>query len=72
MQCVFSIAAQCQFYRVSGGLVTLMLGEEEQKAHYNTEQIIEHILQFSLSAIKNLKHEYLSSEMESSSSLNQI
>lgn len=72
MQCIFSIAAQCQFYRVSGGLVTLMLGEEEQKAHYNIEQLIEHILQFSLSAIKNLKQEYLSSEIESSSSLNQI
>ena len=67
MQCVFSIAAQCQFYRVSDGLVTLMLGQDEKAAHYNIEQLIEHILQFSLSAIKNLKQELEASEIESSS-----
>ncbi|MFK7778953.1 MAG: CerR family C-terminal domain-containing protein [Gimesia sp.] len=66
MQCVFSIAAQCQFYRVSDGLVTLMLGQEEKAAHYKMEQLIEHILQFSLAAIKNLKQELAESEIENS------
>lgn len=64
MQCVFSIAAQCQFYRVSEDLVTLMLGQTEKAAHYNMEQLIEHILQFSLAAIKNLKQEISESAIE--------
>jgi TetR/AcrR family transcriptional regulator, regulator of cefoperazone and chloramphenicol sensitivity len=72
MQCVFSIAAQCQFYRVSEGMVTLMLGQKEKAAHYNNDQLIEHILQFSLAAIKNLKQEFAASEMESSSALHGI
>lgn len=72
MQCVFSIAAQCQFYRVSEGLVTMMLGPEEKAAHYDTERLIEHIHQFSLAAIKNLKQELDSSEIESSSSFHGI
>lgn len=65
MQCVFSIAAQCQFYRVSEDLVTLMLGSEEKKANYDTQHIIEHILQFSLAAIRNLKHDQDLSKTES-------
>lgn len=72
MQCVFSIAAQCQFYRVSDGLVTLMLGQAEKEAHYNPEHLMEHILQFSLAAVKNLQQEFAASEMESSSSLHGI
>ncbi|QDT42062.1 putative HTH-type transcriptional regulator YttP [Gimesia alba] len=72
MQCVFSIAAQCQFYRVSDGLVTLMLGQEEKASHYNSEHLMEHILQFSLAAVKNLKQEFTASEVESSSSLHGI
>ncbi|QDU49699.1 TetR/AcrR family transcriptional regulator [Gimesia panareensis] len=72
MQCIFSIAAQCQFYRVSGGMVSLMLGQEEQEIHYNTERLIEHILQFSLAAIKNLKQEFDGSVMESSSTFHKI
>ncbi|QDU09547.1 TetR/AcrR family transcriptional regulator [Gimesia aquarii] len=72
MQCVFSIAAQCQFYRVSESLVTLMLGNEEKTAHYDVECLIEHVLQFSLAAIKNLKQEMALSEMESSSTVHKI
>jgi len=72
MQCVFSIAAQCQFYRVSDGLVTLLLGEAEKAAHYNSEQLIEHILQFSLAAIKNLKQELGESKIESSAPVHRI
>ena len=72
MQCVFSIAAQCQFYRVSNGLVTLMLGQEEKETHYNPEYLMEHILQFSLAAVKNLEQEFTASEVESSSSLHGI
>lgn len=72
MQCVFSIAAQCQFYRVSGGLVTLMLGEEEKALHYDVEHLIDHILQFSLAAVKNLKEEFRPREMESSPSIHGI
>jgi len=72
MQCIFSIAAQCQFYRVSGGMVSLMLGEAEQEAHYNTERLIEHILQFSLAAIKNLKQEFTEAAIHSSSTVHQI
>ncbi len=72
MQCVFSIAAQCQFYRVSDDLVTLMLGNEEKKANYDTQHIIEHILQFSLAAVRNLKHEQDSSKTESSLPIHEI
>lgn len=72
MQCIFSIAAQCQFYRVSGGMVSLMLGSEEQAAHYDPEHLIEHILQFSLAAVKNLKQEFSEPVMESSSTLHKI
>ncbi len=72
MQCVFSIAAQCQFYRVSEDLVTLMLGEDEKADHYHIDQLIEHILQFSLAAIKNLKQEFAGAAMESSSTVHRI
>lgn len=72
MQCVFSIAAQCQFYRVSDDLVTLMLGNEEKLANYHVENLIEHILQFSLAAIKNLKQEPVLSKNESSLPIHKI
>lgn len=72
MQCVFSIAAQCQFYRVSEDLVTLMLGEDEKADHYHIDQLIEHILQFSLAGIKNLKQEFTGAAMESSSTVHRV
>jgi AcrR family transcriptional regulator len=46
----FSIVGQCLYYRVARPVVKLLVGEQEA-ATYTTEQLAEHIAEFSLAAL---------------------
>ena len=50
-QIAFSIIGQCVYYRAGRHIVSLMVGEEDLKAHYRAEQLAEHISQVSLAAL---------------------
>jgi AcrR family transcriptional regulator len=47
----FSIIGQCVYYRAGRHIVSLMVGEEDLKAHFRAEQLAEHISQVSLAAL---------------------
>ena len=47
----FSIIGQCVYYRAGRHIVSLMVGEEDLKAHFRPEQLAEHISQVSLAAL---------------------
>ena len=47
----FSIIGQCVYYRAGRHVVSLMVGEEDLKAHYRAEQLAEHISQVTLAAL---------------------
>jgi AcrR family transcriptional regulator len=47
----FSIIGQCVYYRAGRHIVSLIVGEEDLKAHYGAEQLAEHISQVSLGAL---------------------
>jgi AcrR family transcriptional regulator len=47
----FSIIGQCVYYRAGRHIVSLMVGEEDRKAHYRPEQLAEHVAQVSLAAL---------------------
>lgn len=50
-QIAFSIVGQALHYHVANALVTVLVGEEELGAHYQIDQLVEHITQFSLAAM---------------------
>ena len=50
-QVAFSVIGQVLHYHVSGEVVTLLVGEEERTAHYDTEALVEHITQFTMAAL---------------------
>jgi len=50
-QIAFSIVGQAMHYHVANALVTVLVGEEELGAHYQINQLVEHITQFSLAAM---------------------
>lgn len=47
----FSILGQCSLYRALGKVIPLLVDEEEQKQHYGSEELAEHICQVSLAAL---------------------
>jgi AcrR family transcriptional regulator len=47
----FSIVGQCVYYRSSGKILPLIVGEEELEAYYGIEHLTEHVLQVSLAAL---------------------
>lgn len=49
-QLAFSVVGQCLNYRVAGEVVSLLISEEERKAHYSPHQLAGHIAQFCLAA----------------------
>ena len=53
-QIAFSIIGQCLFYHVSGEIVGMILEQEELDAHFQTEQLAQHIVKFSLASLENL------------------
>lgn len=47
----FSIVSQCLFYRLCGESVAMMVGEEALAAHYQGQQLADHIARVSLAAL---------------------
>ena len=47
----FSVIGQGLHYHVASDVVTLLVGEETRKEHYNIPQLAEHIAQFTLAAL---------------------
>jgi AcrR family transcriptional regulator len=50
-QIAFSVAGQALHYHVASELVTVLVGEEELAQHYQIDQLVDHITQFSLAAM---------------------
>ncbi len=50
-QLAFSIVGQCLFYRVAGGVVTMLVKPADVERHYDVEQLAQHIAWFTLSAL---------------------
>lgn len=51
----FSIIGQCLFYRFSGEVAVMMIGEGAFTEHFTREQLKSHIFRFSLGAIEQIK-----------------
>ena len=52
----FSIMGQCLHYRVAGEVVAMMVEPAELEQHYSTDALAEHIAEFTLAALTNLRH----------------
>ena len=50
-QFAFSVIGQCLHYRVAGEFVALLIPPDDLAAHFSTEQLVEHITDFSLAAV---------------------
>jgi AcrR family transcriptional regulator len=51
----FSIFGQCLYYRVAGEVVAMMVDPSELETHYSTDLLADHIVNFSLAALSNLR-----------------
>ena len=49
-QMCFSIIGQCVYFHAARNVVSMVIGEDEYEAHYNVEELTDHILRFSLPA----------------------
>ncbi len=47
----FSVVGQCLHYRVAGGVIAMLTPEDERAACFSTEQLAEHIWQFTIAAL---------------------
>jgi hypothetical protein len=47
----FSVVGQCLYYRVAGDVVEMLVPEQERKAHFTLEELVDHIFRFTLSGI---------------------
>ena len=50
-QIAFSVIGQGLYYHVANEVVTLLVGREKRAAHYRTEQLVDHIAEFTLAAL---------------------
>lgn len=50
-QIALSVVGQCVYYRSAASIVPMIVGEEELAAHYNVEELADHITRFSLAAL---------------------
>ena len=55
LQLAFSIIGQCMYYRFAADMTAMVIEDEGIDFSFDTPQLAEHITQFSLAAIKNLK-----------------
>jgi len=53
-QFAFSVIGQCLHYHVAGEFVALLISPDELSAHFRTSQLVEHITDFSLAALREL------------------
>lgn len=61
-QMAFSVIGQCLHYRVAGEFVSLLVSSEERAAHYGTEQLADHIADFTLAALRDIRRSDESSQ----------
>ena len=50
-QICFSIIGQCVYFRAAKNVVSMVIGDEEYDAHYNSDDLTDHIIRFSLAAL---------------------
>jgi len=50
-QIAFSVIGQCIHYRVGGEVLHMLISEESRQAHFQVEQLADHIADFSLAAL---------------------
>jgi len=67
-QIAFSIIGQCLHYRVADEFVALLISEEERTCHYRIEQLVEHIIEFSLVALSGYSRQSTGSSGEEKAS----
>ena len=60
----FSVIGQCLHYRVSAGFVSILLPEDERAEHFGIEQLAEHIVEFTLAALKHYSPSFQKSPTE--------
>ena len=51
-QICFSIVGQCVYFRAAKNVVSMVIGDDEHRAHYNVDDLIDHIMSFSLPALE--------------------
>lgn len=54
-QLAFSIIGQCLHYRVAGEIVAMLVDPADLEQHYTTDALTDHIVDFSLAALTNLR-----------------
>lgn len=51
----FSIIGQCLYYRFSADVTSMMIDEKQYADHFNRDELAQHITEFSLGAINQIK-----------------
>ena len=54
LKIAFSIIGQCQFYRVSGGIVSLLMHDDQLQRHFSVHELAEHIADTCLASLAQL------------------
>lgn len=50
-QIALSVVGQCVYYRSAASIVPMIVGKDELAAHYNVEELTDHVTRFSLAAL---------------------
>lgn len=53
----FSVIGQCVHYRVAAEVVSLLISPTDLEEHFQTEQLAEHIAEFTLAALKQFRRD---------------
>ena len=61
-QMCFSIVGQCVYFRAAKNVVLMVIGDDEYETHYNTHDLTEHVMRFSLAALGVQKPFFLENE----------
>jgi AcrR family transcriptional regulator len=67
-QLAFSVVGQCLYYRVAHEVVALLIDKEEREAHYDAQQLGDHVTDLMLAALSS-PDSWLTSSRHSSSGL---
>ena len=60
----FSVIGQCMYYRFTADVTSMMIGQEQFKDHFSHNGLSEHITQFSLGAIEQIKRHLKTKSIE--------
>ena len=67
-QLAFSVVGQCLYYHVAHEVVALLINKEEREAHYDTQQLGDHITDLMLAAL-SAPDSWLTSPQDSNTGL---